>query len=258
MAAFEDMESLDEEVRELLKNCKARKATYYEPCTDDNVVDCLIGLQEELSLFNIKYLFNPYLDLEDGILSKVALVRLVNACWCLLQHHKQVSDNGCKSKDRTYALEQNNYFLNNTVDQLRETIKSKESALKQSMCAADRLTEKATATEKELAECKAELKRVKKQKESKEHQLATELKRVQRQFDVLQDKFRGQCGVYTSKNETKNTFIEEYRMREKKYKETIGKLQNTNRQLIDEVLALKEELLLEAFDADSLAGDTLD
>lgn len=46
MASLSDFESLDEEVKELLRNYKHKKATTYEPCTLENFKECLIGLSE--------------------------------------------------------------------------------------------------------------------------------------------------------------------------------------------------------------------
>lgn len=41
-----NFESLDEEVKELLRNYKFKKASVFEPCTQDNFKECLIGLSE--------------------------------------------------------------------------------------------------------------------------------------------------------------------------------------------------------------------
>lgn len=46
MASLSDCESLDEEVKELLRNYKHKRVTIYEPCTLDNYKECLIGLSE--------------------------------------------------------------------------------------------------------------------------------------------------------------------------------------------------------------------
>ncbi|CAH2237446.1 jg12782 [Pararge aegeria aegeria] len=72
-------ESLDEEVKELLLNYRYKKATAYEPCTLKNYKQCLIGLHEELGLFNIDYVFNPHTDVENDTLCPEALVKLINS-----------------------------------------------------------------------------------------------------------------------------------------------------------------------------------
>lgn len=46
MSSLSDCESLDEEVKELLRNYKHKRATIYEPCTLENFKECLIGLSE--------------------------------------------------------------------------------------------------------------------------------------------------------------------------------------------------------------------
>lgn len=50
MATKSDFESLDEDIKELLQNYKSKKATIYEPCTHENVKECLIGLHEVSSI----------------------------------------------------------------------------------------------------------------------------------------------------------------------------------------------------------------
>lgn len=50
MASLSDCESLDEEVKELLRNYKHKRATTYEPCTLENFKECLIGLSEVSSV----------------------------------------------------------------------------------------------------------------------------------------------------------------------------------------------------------------
>lgn len=46
MATVEEFETLDDEVRELIQNYKHKRATAYEPCTLNNIKECLIGLSE--------------------------------------------------------------------------------------------------------------------------------------------------------------------------------------------------------------------
>lgn len=46
MSLLNELESLDEEVKELIQNYKHKKATTYEPCTLKNFKECLIGLNE--------------------------------------------------------------------------------------------------------------------------------------------------------------------------------------------------------------------
>lgn len=50
-------------------------------------------------------------------------------------------------------------------------------------------------------------------------------------------------GVFVSKSEAKHAYIAEFQAKEKKYKETIAKLQEGNRQLLLEVVNLKDDLL---------------
>lgn len=53
MSLISELESLDDEVKELIQNYKHKKATAYEPCTLKNFRECLIGLNE---VSTIKYI----------------------------------------------------------------------------------------------------------------------------------------------------------------------------------------------------------
>lgn len=44
--SFLNIESLDDEIKELLDNYKSKKATIHEPCTLKNFRECVIGLSE--------------------------------------------------------------------------------------------------------------------------------------------------------------------------------------------------------------------
>lgn len=50
--SFLNIESLDDEIKELLDNYKSKKATIHEPCTLKNFKECVIGLSE-VELFYI-------------------------------------------------------------------------------------------------------------------------------------------------------------------------------------------------------------
>lgn len=63
-------------------------------------------------MLNIKYIFNPHIDVENERLSTEALVNLVNAIWTLLYHHKNTLEKTEKLTDDNHTLELNNKQLN--------------------------------------------------------------------------------------------------------------------------------------------------
>lgn len=69
-------------------------------------------LFQEMVLYGIKFRFNPYEDLDGSNNTIEAMVRLVNAIWNLIMQHKEISTNASTLKDRNYNLQQNNFYLN--------------------------------------------------------------------------------------------------------------------------------------------------
>lgn len=148
--------------------------------------------------------------------------------------------------------------LKGEVEIAQNKCKQTEESKRQIMCKFD-------LCQKELTKTTSEIKKMKKQMDSKENQLQTQIKRLQRDYTHLQDKSRSQCGewnytwvtyffplnyfkititgTFVSRVETEQFAIEKYKSNEKKYKETIAKLQETNKQLLFEVISLKDDLI---------------
>lgn len=63
-------------------------------------------------------------------------------------------------------------------------------------------------------------------------------------MDCKLEYFKYCIGSFVSRAEAEQTSIEKYKLNEKKYKETIAKLQETNKQLLLEVISLKDDLIV--------------
>ncbi|XP_077294149.1 uncharacterized protein LOC143916776 [Arctopsyche grandis] len=243
MSETDDMESIEKEIRELILHSKSKRTTVFEPCNENNLAEYLTYIQEELTLYGVKYRFNPFDDLAGSENTVQAMVRLVNAVWNLLMQHKEITSNADKLKERNYALQQNNFFLNSLVEKSKSDLDLMRNKRKQADENVRQVIFKYECCKKELAKVTEEVKRTKKQMDSKENQLTKTVKKMEQDYLQLQDRSRGQCGVFVSKVEAKHAYIAEFQAKEKKYKETIAKLQEGNRQLLLEVVSLKDDLL---------------
>ncbi|KAJ2946334.1 hypothetical protein O0L34_g12371 [Tuta absoluta] len=244
MASLSEYESLDEEVKELLRNYKRKKATAYEPCTHENYKECLIGISEELGLLDINYIFNPYIDIEDSSLRPEALVKLVNAVWTLLHRHKSTAEKVERLQEQNHVLEHNNKQLNGIVDRLKEKANSEKNESRACIATAQRISDKSDDILKTLAETRQKLTQLTKQKESMEKALKNEIARLKSDNNKLTDKLRNKSDSHIPCSEVCDTTLLQIRERERKQRAVIAQLQANNQDLLREVIAMKEELIL--------------
>ncbi|KAG7304511.1 hypothetical protein JYU34_011460 [Plutella xylostella] len=244
MAGLSEFEALEEEVKELLENYKYKKPTAYEPCTLKNINECLIGLREEFDLFNINYTFNPYLDIEDGTLSPEALVKLVNSVWTLLQYHKNSTQKAERLSEENHILDHNNKQLNAAISRLKEKVSLEKNESRACVASAQRISDQSDEVLVALTETRAKLTQITKQKNTMEKSLKNEISRLKRDNEKLQDKLRCKAGTYTPCTDMCDSTLTQVKERERKQRQVISKLQENNQQLIREVIALKEEIIL--------------
>nr|XP_034840961.1 uncharacterized protein LOC117996925 [Maniola hyperantus] len=243
--AFVSFESLDDEVKELLQNYRYKKATAYEPCTLKNFKECLIGLHEELGLFNIDYIFNPHTDIENETLCPEALVKLINSVWTLLQHHKNTTEKADRLVEQNHILEQNNKQLTDSVIRLKEKLNSEKNESKACVASAQRVSDQSNEVYQKLLDTRAKLSQLTKQKETNDKCLNNKIARLQLQNDKLLDRIRNKSGSYTPCADVCSSTLVQLKERERKHRALIAQLQASNQDLIREVLALKEEIVLE-------------
>lgn len=243
MTSIDTFDSLDEEVKELLQNYKHKKATAYEPCTLENFKQCLIGLSEEFGLFNINYIFNPYIDIENKSLQPIALVNLINSVWTLLHFHKNVTEKAERLVEQNHILEQNNKQLNAQVVRLKEKINSEKNEAKACISSAQKIADRSDVMLQTLTETKAKLLLMTKQKAASEKTLHNEIARLKLQVDKLGDRLRNRDGSKPC-SDTCDTTLLRLKEREKQQRATIAQLQKVNQDLLHQVLDMKEDLLL--------------
>ncbi|XP_049887553.1 uncharacterized protein LOC126381965 [Pectinophora gossypiella] len=237
-------ESLDEEVKELLKNYKHKKATVYEPCDHENFRECLIGLSEELGLLNINYTFNPHLDVENETLCPEALVKLINSVWTLLHRHKNTDEKAERLVEQNHVLEHNNKQLHGVIGRLKEKSSNEKNESRACIATAQRISDRSEEILKTLTETRQKLTQLSKQKESTEKGLKNEIARLKLDNNKLMDRLRNKSDGHMSCSDVCDSSLLQLRERERKQRTVIAQLQNNNQDLLREVIALKEELIL--------------
>ncbi|XP_039765774.1 uncharacterized protein LOC120637816 [Pararge aegeria] len=238
-------ESLDEEVKELLLNYRYKKATAYEPCTLKNYKQCLIGLHEELGLFNIDYVFNPHTDVENDTLCPEAIVKLINSVWTLVQHHKNTTEKADRLMEQNHILEHNNKQLSVSIMRLKEKLNLEKNESKACVASAQRVSDQSDEVYQKLLDTRAKLSQLTKQKETNDKLLHNKIARLQLQNDKLLDRIRNKSESYTPCADICDSTMVQLKERERKHRALISQLQASNQDLIREVLALKEEIILE-------------
>ncbi|CAG9782937.1 unnamed protein product [Diatraea saccharalis] len=248
MAGSSEFEILDEEVRELLQNYKHKRATVYEPCTLNNIKECLIGLNEELGIFNINYLFNPYVDYNSSTLTPEALVKLINSTWTLLHYHKNLKEKVDMLSEQNHVLEHNNKHLNGMLGKFKEKLTVEKNEARACVASAQRVSDQSEGFLQTLTETKAKLFKVTKQKDALEKSLRNEIARLKQDNDKLLDRLRNKSHIHVSCSEVCDSTLLRLKERDRKHVAVISQLQNNNRELLREVLALKEEIILGGLD----------
>lgn len=245
-------ETLDDEIKELLENYKHKRSSVYEPCKIGNIKECLIGLREELGVFNISYLFNPYNDIEDEILLPGSLVTLINSIWTLLHYHKNAVQKVEKLMEQNHILEQNNKQLNSFVDKLKEKVSSEKSETRACVVSAQRIADHSDVMLQTLTETKAKLLQVTKQKKANERNYHNEITRLKIQNEKMLDRLRNREPPCT---ETCDSTLIRLKEKDKQHRTMISKLEKNNQDLLHELLNLKEALLLEGLNDMNINND---
>ncbi|XP_048006018.1 uncharacterized protein LOC125241534 [Leguminivora glycinivorella] len=242
MASKSEFESLDEEVRELLQNYKFKKATVYQPCMNTNIKECLIGISEELELLNINYTFNPYFDFTTT-LHPDSLVKLVNAFWALLHEHKTTAEKADTLVEENHVLGVQNKQLNSTVDKLKQEIINEKHEAKSCAAAARRVSDHSDEIVHSLAETKAKLAQLSKQKDTTEKSLRHEISRLKIENEKLSDRLRNKTG-FTPCSDVCDSTVMQLKERDRGQQVLISKLQRNVQDLVKEVVAMKEKIII--------------
>lgn len=247
MATIEEFESLDEEVKELIQNYRYKKSTTYEPCTVKNFKDCLIGLHQEFELLNLNYVFNPYIDVNFNTLQPESLVNLINAVWTLLHTHKNLQQKVNQLEEQNYILENNNKHLNAVVNRLREKVTHEKNESKACVASAQRIADHSDGVLQKLTDTQTKLAQITKQKESNERRLQNEITRLKLLNEKLTDRLRDK-DIHSHPNKTSYAACRDIKSNNDEYlkhlKGIISKLERNNQTLLQEVVQLKEELIL--------------
>lgn len=95
---------------------------------------------------------------------------------------------------------------------------------------------------------KKEMNVIQKENISEKNRHKHEMQKVLTDSQRLENRFRKNCGEYVSKEKQITTVLDEYKKNEELHKDMIDKLQKTNQELLEEIVALKEDLVIATYD----------
>ncbi|KAF7272520.1 uncharacterized protein LOC143198954 [Rhynchophorus ferrugineus] len=199
--------------------------------------DNLIVLSKELDSLGL-----PALHLEGSvieILNNVAqssrnVVHIYRNAVC------QIKDQNIEKKSKD--IRNNEAYLQ--LDRYKEELdKSRENCAKLKN-EVYKLEKKICNFQKKESDHKDEIKRVKTVYASKQHELEHSIRKLKKENDHLKEIFNQDIVKDSSRNNIALALLKKYRVNEEVYHTTIKKLQDNNRELLEEVLSLKEELIL--------------
>ncbi|XP_011635149.1 afadin- and alpha-actinin-binding protein-like [Pogonomyrmex barbatus] len=212
-------------------------------CKDDNLEQSLKILNEDFESFDISPISIGYLSINNDLLtpelSKKLSVQIINATWKLIHKHRYLM----RLHDQLINLNQktlnDNENLQNHVKRLKEDIQKKERTLCQAEEKERRLNIKCKNILHDLKEEREQMQKLKKQAQFKESQHEHEIRRIMQYNQKLQDQLQKSAGSFTSRDKILQ------KMHEKEltsYKQTVCRLEENNRHMLEEINDLKKAL----------------
>ncbi|XP_030767692.1 afadin- and alpha-actinin-binding protein-like [Sitophilus oryzae] len=232
-----DQISKDLEEIELKYSPKAASKQFEVPaCLEEN----LIVLSKELDSLGL-----PIVKLEGSVTD--LLQQVVKSSRGLVHIHRnalsQIKNQNLEKK----AKDLKNNQAYGQLDRYKEHLeKSQENSvtLKNEIF---KLERKIRELSKKECDSKDEIKRLKLWYISKQNELEHNIRKLNMENERLKEMFNQDIVTDSSRNSVALSLLKKYRVNEEIYKTTIKKLQENNRELLEEVLNLKEELVLDGF-----------
>ncbi|XP_052753907.1 uncharacterized protein LOC113523013 isoform X2 [Galleria mellonella] len=206
-----------------------------------------VNSYNELGLCNVNYNFKPHIDIENGILEPEALIKLINAVWALLHYHKNTLEKTNRLEEQNHIFENNNKQLTGSISKLKDKLNIEKNESRACVATAQRVSDRSDELLQSLMETRAKLLRLTKQKEANEKSFRNEITKLKKENEKLLDRLRSKSGTRASCGEVCDSTLLHLKERERKHQAVITQLQTNNQELLEEVLALKEEILLGGF-----------
>lgn len=153
---------------------------------------------------------------------------------------QQIKDQNiqCRTKDSTRNE------LYNKLEESKDTLEKYQEKCASLQNSTLRLNDQIKELHKRETKYKEQLDKVKRYYYSKEQTLEHSIRKLKMKNERLKELFGKDIVTKNSTNDVALKVIKKYKVNEEIYKTTITKLQENNRDLLDELLNLKEELIL--------------
>ncbi|XP_023026550.1 uncharacterized protein isoform X3 [Leptinotarsa decemlineata] len=106
------------------------------------------------------------------------------------------------------------------------------------------LTDEHTLLMKQETVLKSEMEKIKRYHISKQNELILHIKKMTKENQRLREIARADVGIYQSRDDVTLKLLGKYKCNEEIYKSTIQQLQENNKELLREVMDLREEMAL--------------
>ncbi|XP_014478935.1 PREDICTED: afadin- and alpha-actinin-binding protein A-like [Dinoponera quadriceps] len=215
-------------------------------CTKDNLEGCLHELSEEFLSFGIAPVIAPNHDddMQSAESLKRLTVKIINSTWNLIHKHRsfmRLHDKTVLSNNRTCN---DNVHLKNQVARLKEDLQKKEQALCETQAKESRLKDNLESVSRDLKHEKEETRKLRKQAQSKDVQHEHEVKRILTFNQKLQERLQKSAGTFVPQGKVLGKVEKDREKELASYKNTICRLEENSRQMLEEIHVLKETLML--------------
>ncbi|XP_047350775.1 afadin- and alpha-actinin-binding protein-like isoform X2 [Vespa velutina] len=201
-------------------------------CTTNNLEESLSILAEELESFNISPVNVDNSGIESIESLKEISMTLINSLWKLIHKHRMLMKSHDELNDTYAKISNDNNNLKNHVKRLKEELQKGHTMLAQIREKERRLKVQNDAILRDLKQEKNEVTKLKKQSLSKDSQHEHELRRII------------QSGTYVPKEKVIQKAQTDHEKEVMLYKQTICRLEENNRLMLQEINDLKDSLSL--------------
>ncbi|KAK2583907.1 hypothetical protein KPH14_001178 [Odynerus spinipes] len=213
-------------------------------CTTSNLEESLSTLAEELESFGISPVKIDNNTIESVESLKEVSAKLMNAFWKLIHNHRMLMKSHNELNDSYSRISNDNSNLKNHVKRLKEELQKKQDALSQTQERERRLKVQYDAISRDLKREKNETTKLKKQLLSKDSQHEHELRRIMQNSLKLREQLQKSTGTYTPRDKAMQKLQTDHEKEVVLYKQTIRRLEENNRLMLQEINDLKDSLSL--------------
>ncbi|XP_015178369.1 PREDICTED: afadin- and alpha-actinin-binding protein-like [Polistes dominula] len=213
-------------------------------CNEKNLDESLSILNEELESFNISpvNIYNNGLDCTESL--KETSIKLINSLWMLLHKHKMMMKSYDELNDTYAKVSNDNSNLKNHVKRLKEELQKGQMILAQTQERERRLKVQNDAISRDLKQEKTEVTKLRKQSLSKNSQHEHELRRIIQNGNKLREQLEKTAGTHVPKGKVTQKVQIDHEKEIMVYKQTICRLEENNRLMLQEINDLKDALSL--------------